>query len=449
MSTKVKLYNTFCVLMGHIVVGQNFGVLGPTLVHLEYVLNTTTQGMGLSFSADNFGGLIGAILCGMYFDRYNRQFQFTACFLWVAVFITIAPWTSNVYWFCLMLAVKSVGLGYFNAAGKTYILQIWIGHKYKDAFFQAVNAAWCIGSFTIPLMILPFLSELPGHNDSNNHLNNHKAEHASKRQKVTNSDFDSIYSVRYAYAIVGSFALLTSAMFCMSPSMKTQKQKFFNLEIDTNHKKQSEDISLNHKMDSTHRRIAIRTSTFLKALCCMYTGFVVCQGFGLGSFLSAFVIKGLNWPVQKGPMITSVFRGAQGIGRMLGVAVSIVLSPTKILTINMTLAIFSYFTMYSSVVYNSESLTWTSAAMAGFAISNSFSTTILWGAQYLKVGASYGSMFIIAACCAAMAAASLEGYLFDNYSPISVIYFVAAAGCANVIIFTLMNITVKFYTYYT
>ena len=45
--------------------------------------------------------------------------------------------------------------------------------------------------------------------------------------------------------------------------------------------------------------------------------YVWCESI-LGGYIAAFVIEGLHWPVYKGPLLTSVFWGALGIGRVLG-----------------------------------------------------------------------------------------------------------------------------------
>ena len=43
--------------------------IGPTLVNLEHVLSTDQAALGLAMSLDGAGYCVGAILCGVMFDK--------------------------------------------------------------------------------------------------------------------------------------------------------------------------------------------------------------------------------------------------------------------------------------------------------------------------------------------------------------------------------------------
>ena len=49
--------------------GMSISFIGPTLVNLEYVLDTDQAALGLAVSLDGAGFCLGAIICGAVFDR--------------------------------------------------------------------------------------------------------------------------------------------------------------------------------------------------------------------------------------------------------------------------------------------------------------------------------------------------------------------------------------------
>lgn len=429
-------YRTLCIVLWSIVSGLNFGILGPTLVHLEYVLHTDTQGMAMAFTGDNFGTFIGAILGGIFFDRYGfSEYQFYHTFLWMGVFTSLAPWTPNVFLYCVMMSIRSFILGYGATGLSPYLLHLWKGHRFRNGIFQATDVTWSIGCFLIPLVTLPFLSDLP--------QKEKKYENVENKSMSTNIPEDtSIYNVRYPYMIVGTFSMIIGLMFYVAYKLPSSKQF---ISINSSKSQFNKPGAKEEYAIPTGRTRKLKK--WLIFLVSMYTAFIVWQGTLCGTFLSVFVIKGLGWPVHKGPLITSAFRGAQGVGRFIGVPIALFLTPTQMLVINMVIGITAYCTMFCAVmIFNSEVLMWVSTIMAGMAVSNSFPTAYLWGVEYIPATAAYSSLFGASLAFGAMTSGSLAGYLFDNYTHNCVIYLLFCASVTNIVIFIIMNTTAKHYT---
>lgn len=477
--SNLRYYRTACLFLGYIVIGQSYGIVGPTLVHMEHVLNTNTQGMAMSFSGDNIGAFIGALLCGLLFDQFSCELQFSYGFISIAILTSLAPWMPNVYLFCVTMTARSIVLGYINSAGKPYMLKLWLGQKYKDAMFQASQASWSLGAFTIPLLVIPFLCNLPSqhnktltsnsggeHSVINKHhlhlgasrelmqIKSNVAEIIESNYPVEDEDLitprgNEYLKVRYAYCIIGVFATLASVLFYRATKQVDISQNGGSIREQELARLTTAQSTVTETQHSESDLRADRFETVLTALIFIYTSFTVWQGTILGTFLSAFVIKELDWSVEKGPLITSVFRGVQGLGRVMGIPLSMYLFPGKILLLSMILAFSAYSVMLSAViVFQSESLVWLSTAMAGLALSNSYSTTVLWGAQYLRIKASYGSLFVAAASFGGMTSGFLAGHLFQHHRPHSVIYIILFAVMLNMVLFCVMNVTVKFYEHY-
>ena len=51
---------------------MSISFIGPTLVNLEYALDTDQAALGLAVSLDGAGFCLGAIICGAIFDRLHN-----------------------------------------------------------------------------------------------------------------------------------------------------------------------------------------------------------------------------------------------------------------------------------------------------------------------------------------------------------------------------------------
>lgn len=456
----LKEYKTFCVILGSIVLGHNFGIMGPTLVHLEYLFRTDTQSMAMAYTAGYVGGFIGAIVCGFLFDQYDCDYQFAVSFLLMGLSTSAATWMPSTGLYSLVMAMRQFLISYISTGMTPYIINMWHGSKYKNAIFQMSDTAWSIGSFAVPLVTLPFLAPLPGKKTYllNKYVNPYiKPEdtvvdysdeivlnydnHELSTTRATTTQLPiphEIYTVRYPYMIIGASAIVVSFLFTLAkkPNRTTQIHTSEGTTLNDNFSKRMTTLSnLSYRYN---------LKLILKILIFTYACFIVWQGTVLGTFLSVFVIKGLGWPVKNGPLITSLFRGSQGIGRLCGIVTSLYLNPSQILAINMLIGVFAYCQMILAVcVIHSNRLVWFSTVMAGLSVSNSFPMAVLWGTQYLQAKASYSSLIGVALSVGTMTSASLAGYLFQNYSHTSVIYLLMFASIFNILLFCVMQVASK------
>lgn len=426
----INLYKTVCMFIAIIVSGFGYGIVGPTLLHLEYLLHTNTQNMAIVFSIDSVGSFIGSIISGFHFDKFSYEFQFFQYSVLAGILTCLSTFMGNIYTFGIIMFIRSVIGGYSGSGARPYLLRLWTGSKYKSSVFQASEVVWAIGAFISPLCVIPFLSEIPKFVDTKS-----ESKPLLANDKL---DYEALTYVRYPHIMVGMMTITTGTLFyhvyILKKSKSIEKTTFENTDGNT----------LEHTGYYDNSSTSRKLQNFLFAQVFLYACFVIWQGHTLGTFLSVFVIKGLGWSVEKGPLITSLFRGTQAIVRFLGVFISMYLSPTQILTINMIFGITAYTTLYVAVnILHSESLIWISVVMSSFAVSNSFPTIVLWGSQYLPVKASYGSLFSAAGSVGGMTCISLVGYLFENVTKNAIIYVALFGVICNSILFVVMHITVR------
>ena len=468
-----RIFKSFCLYMSLVTLGFCGGIYGPTFLHMQYVLKTDTQGLGLSFIGENLGYLLGSVLCGSIFDRFNQELQLCCTCLWVGLSIAASPFVPSIYYYYILMTVQNLGSGFLDSAAPSYMLYLWAGHKLKEALVQGALASWSFGSFISPFIVIPFLYDLAMlHGKDTNHTNQEYMENGNAsfkaysfndtvQKEMTAEQYNSILKVRYAYTLVGAFCILSSLFFLVAflkgglYFKKNQKKTKEKLEKDVNGKA-SEMIPLQSKDTPPSGEEVKETDTLivqstakcfrwiLIVLLFVYTTFLFWQDYVISLFISSFVQKGLHWESYKGPLITSVYRGSHGLGRIIGIFVATVLNPTKMLVINMTLATSSLvFFVCSAQLIDSEVPIWITMSMTGFAYSTTFPTIILWGAQYLEVKAAYSSMFLAASSIGGMSGSSFGAFLFQHYGHIHVFYLVLATSLFNGILFFIMILVRK------
>ena len=88
--------------------------MGLTLVHLGLVYDTSTRSMAFSLSATCLGYTLGAMLCGLLYDRSNKEFVFTLLTLMEALAAITVSFVHNVYSFIAIVTIQGIAVGFLN-----------------------------------------------------------------------------------------------------------------------------------------------------------------------------------------------------------------------------------------------------------------------------------------------------------------------------------------------
>ena len=83
----------------------------------------------------------------------------------------------------------------YSVGGQSYCVGLWIGHRYKEPFLQAVHACWSLGATIGPLIIGQFLVELPqmyAANDDNKTLTSSSVFEAADTTSLMSYDVVSV-----------------------------------------------------------------------------------------------------------------------------------------------------------------------------------------------------------------------------------------------------------------
>ncbi|XP_042204987.1 sodium-dependent glucose transporter 1-like isoform X3 [Homarus americanus] len=140
--------------------GLCMSVSGEPLIKMELVVGTSVDTAFHTFTARSFGMLLGGILGSLLFEVYNRQFLIFVSLIWVAVSVTVLPFTvpTALWWTFTTTASLGMGLGFLFTGGNVLCLDLW--GRQGGASLQALHFSFAVGAFIVPLVIQPFFASL-------------------------------------------------------------------------------------------------------------------------------------------------------------------------------------------------------------------------------------------------------------------------------------------------
>ena len=139
-SPKQRLLLTLCISFSFCISSIQLNMTGPTLLHMGYLLKMDITVMSLTFTFEWCGFLVGCMLCGFVYEKYNEEFQFSVINILVGIATIICPWFPVVSGFFASKILQSIGIGYQQTICITHFLKLWEGHGWKNVIFSLFKA---------------------------------------------------------------------------------------------------------------------------------------------------------------------------------------------------------------------------------------------------------------------------------------------------------------------
>ena len=341
-------------------------------------------------------------------------------------------------------------------AGQSYCVNLWHDHRFKEPVLQGGHAIWSLGAAIGPFIIRPFLSELQydGHSDAvvNNvstlingwnttHLldgsiiqhspDNQLVHHQSPDGDHVNiTNISDVMSVRFAYVTIGLIILIFGIPFFA----------IFLANCFSNRKKSSDesDRSIKDGDETTTKGSPSSSCNPIRAIFLVMLSYftfllVYIEGIPIAYYVT-FCIKYLDWPVRQASLLMTIFFGAHFSGRVLGVPLSAYLAPRTMLIMNLFLSTTA--NVLLMFVNFFPAIMWISAAMAGFGVSSTFPTIILWVSELIQVTGFVSSVLSVGASMGFFTAPLLVGLMFDA-TPMSMVYILLIVSICLFLFFLL------------
>ncbi len=101
------------------------GGFGPTLVNLEYLLNTDMKILGASLMVTRLGYFLGSLGGGILIDIINQEFLLGTATLFLGLTFALTPWAFHVHAFVALQVLRGINSGILEAGMYPRSGQVW------------------------------------------------------------------------------------------------------------------------------------------------------------------------------------------------------------------------------------------------------------------------------------------------------------------------------------
>lgn len=438
-AVKILLFTALC--LAFIGCGINGSSLGTTLVHMGCIFNANTQQMSYAFLAQNSGYMAGALLSGLLFMCCgDAAIQFGVATAGLGAYIVLTPWAPDIYTYCVFVAVANVFYAYLISCGSSYIISQW--PAYKGPLLQTLFTMKCLGRFIFPSVAIPFLADISQNGGKIQRIARAAAFSVSEDMNfLTNGsssgkcEVDEVERVRYPYVICGVPVVCVSLLFFAAFIILKSSPSTVDNKIDTHSEYESFEDS---PEQSTRGRNILKISLILLTILC--TLFLFFYNFVFANFLPTFAIKGLKFPAPNAALLTSVHYAGQFLGLVIAIFLSVITTSTKMIVINT----FTVSLTYIALLFceSNSWIIWVGSAATGFFTSSTFPSLMLWISDYVEMTSVLSAVLIFTTNVAEINGNLTLGYLLQNYTHMSLVYFTVTVSCVTFLVFSLMLLLV-------
>lgn len=137
--------------------GLMLAVPGPTLDALSDNAGSTIGEIGVIFTANGLGFVVGALFAGRWYERLDGNRLLTASLLVMAGAAVFVPIAGSLGVLLVLFVVTGAAIGMIDVGANTLI--VWEFGEKVPPYMNALHLAWGVGAFSAPL-IVALLSEL-------------------------------------------------------------------------------------------------------------------------------------------------------------------------------------------------------------------------------------------------------------------------------------------------
>lgn len=132
--------------------GIAMSFLGPALPELRHQTGSTVGEMGVVFSAQSLGGLIGSIVAGRVFRRLGGRHLISLAVGAFAVAIIVIPGSSELAVIVIAGAVIGFGAGSVDVGGNTVVSGLVAPERLVSSI-NALHMSFAVGAVIAPLVV--------------------------------------------------------------------------------------------------------------------------------------------------------------------------------------------------------------------------------------------------------------------------------------------------------
>ena len=143
-------------LVSFVSLGLSFSLIGPALSHMQDQVGTTVGAIGVLFTVQAFGYLVGSIAGGSLYDRGLGHRVLGSSLLLVSVALLAIPHAGSLLALSTMFGLVGLGSGSADVGGNT--LLVWRRGGSDGAALNGLHLCFGIGALASPVLVAWSLS---------------------------------------------------------------------------------------------------------------------------------------------------------------------------------------------------------------------------------------------------------------------------------------------------
>ncbi len=366
----------YALYLAVFVEGLMLAVPGPTLDALSENAGSTIGEIGIVFTANGFGFVLGALLAGRWYERFDGNRLLAASLMVMAGAAVFVPNAGSLGVLLVLFVVIGATIGMIDVGANTLI--VWEFGSRVPPFMNALHLSWGVGAFAAPL-IVALLSEL-------------------------NGDVSSAYWWFAAAIVPVAIWLATAPVTDVPPAAGSAKSP----EVWRRHSKL---IILISMLFFLHVGAELSFGGWI---------FSYASESGLGAETTARVLN-------------SVFWGGLVVGRLIAIPVSLRLSAKSMIWLDLLGAALAMAVV--ALLGQSPLAIWGGVALFGMSIGSIFASCINFAGNQMPITSKVTSAFVIGASLGSMSLPWITGLLFGRIGPEALTYVVGSTIALAVVLF--------------
>lgn len=378
---------TFIYFFSFMAMGMSAGLVGPTMSVLSTKFNNGIVAISLIIVVKPLGAIIGSIIAGNAYDKFNGHIVFGIALITIALGIFLTPLLPSLYLVVAIFFVIGACEGSGHVGGNA--LLIWEHNQKAGGWINILHCSFCVGCFISPLILGWIFSK--------------------------NINTVIAYWI-IAVVIIATSSILFITSFSAPKSIKPPKNELCLSQPEV-------------------------SKTFFLTMLIIMAFLVIGAEVSLGSWLSTYSTEKLGLGKSFGAYMTSVYYATLTVGRLSTAPIGKRVKPKIILLTGTAMAIF-----FGTILLLSTTVLTLCIGIIGIgiALSGLFSTTFSLAEKYLGVSGKVSSMLSVGASAGSLSVSWLMGQFFSISGANGiVIVFVVNLVMALLVTLILKSVQVK------
>ncbi|MEA3334852.1 MAG: MFS transporter [Chloroflexota bacterium] len=380
-SDRIKRTQTAAYFASFIVLGLVMAALGPTLPGLAENTRSTVGQIGILFTAQALGVLVGDLISGRWYDRAPAHPFLAVVMLLVAVTLLLTPILSSLPVLAVVMFLMGIGLGSTDVGGNT--LLVWVHRDDVGPRMNALHFFFGLGALLVPLLVALVISTTG--------------------------------EITWAYWLLAIIVVPAALMFMRVPSPTRLQQ---SAEVST----------------AEARWLLV----FLIAA--MFFLFVGAE-LSFGGWIYTYAISLDLATVTTAGYLTSLFWGALTLGRLLSIPIAARVRPRYILMVDIAGMILSL--ALPLLVPGTSWALWLSAFGFGLFMANVFPTLMVLGEHHLTITGGITGWFLVGGSLGSMTVPLLIGQRFEATGPQATLIVILATVLLAAVVLAAFLVAVR------